>query len=103
MLAQDATDGFRHVVDRLPLHLRPNVRNESGDIEFGIDTLGLFADDQAVLCQIKKRALLSHIQETSLFRRLVIAARVKMLSYLTNGCQLRIKGFGTFLGSSKNV
>ena len=70
---------------------------------FRIDTLDLFADDQAVLCQIKKRVLLSHIQETSLFRRLVIAARVKMLSYLTNGCQLRIKGFGTFLGSSENV
>ena len=29
MLAQDATDGFRHVVECLPLHLRPNVRNES--------------------------------------------------------------------------
>ena len=62
MLAQDATDGFRHVVECLSLHLRPNVRNEGGHIEFGIDALNLFTDDQAVLCQIEKRALLSHFQ-----------------------------------------
>ena len=63
MLAQDATDGFRHVVECLPLHLRPNVRNESGDTEFGIDALDLFADAPAVLCQIEKCTLLSHVQE----------------------------------------
>ena len=65
MLAQDATDGFRHVVECLPLHLRPNVRN-GRHIELGIDTLDLFADDQAVLCQIEKRALLSHFKRIPL-------------------------------------
>ena len=54
---------LRHVVDCLSLDLCPNVRNESGDIEFRIDTLDLFADDQAVLCQIEKCTLLSHVQE----------------------------------------
>ena len=67
MLAQDASDGFRHVVDRLSLHLRPNVRNEDGHIEFGIDALNLFTDDQTVLCQIEKCALLSHVQRCLFF------------------------------------
>ena len=92
MLAQDATDSFRHVVECLSLHLRPNVRNEGRHIELGIDTLDLFADDQAVLCQIEKRALLSHFQMSSLFRRPVISARVKMIPYPLNGCQLLVIG-----------
>ena len=92
MLAQDATDSFRHVVDCLSLHLRPNVRNEGGHIEFGIDALNLFTDDQAVLCQIEKCALLSHVQETPLFRRPVIPASVKMITYLVEGCQLLVIG-----------
>ena len=91
MLAQDATDGFRHVVECLPLHLRPNVRNESRHTEFGIDTLDLFTDDQTVLCQIEKRALLSYIQENPSIRT-VISARVKIITYLVNGCQLLVIG-----------
>ena len=70
------------------LHLRPNVRNESRHTEFGIDTLNLFADDQAVLCQIEKRALLSHVQMSSLFRRPVISARVKMITYPDGGMSI---------------
>ena len=46
------------------LHLRPDIRNEAGHIEFGIDPLNLFAEDQPVLRQIEKRALCSHILET---------------------------------------
>ena len=91
MLAQDATDSFRHVVECLSLHLRPNVRNESGDTEFGIDALDLFADAPAVLCQIEKRALLSHIQENPSIRT-VISARVKIITYPVNGCQLLVIG-----------
>ena len=37
-------------------------------IGFGINPLDLFADDQAVLCQIKKRALFSHVQGFLYFR-----------------------------------
>ena len=92
MLAQDATDSFRHVVECLSLHLRPNVRNESRHTEFRVDTLDLFADDQAVLCQIEKRALLSHVQMPSLFRRSVIPESVKMIPYPVEGCQLLVIG-----------
>ena len=42
-------------------------------IESGIDTLDLFADDPAVLCQIEKRALLSHIQDESSLSETVIS------------------------------
>ena len=66
MLAQDATDGFRDIVDRLPFHLCSNVRDKGGDIEFRVDTLDLFADDQAVLCEVEKYALISHVQEVPL-------------------------------------
>ena len=92
MLAQDATDSFRYVVDCLSLDLCPNVRNESQHTEFGIDTLDFFADDQTVLCQIEKRALLFHVQMSSLFRRPVISARVKMITYPVEGCQLLVIG-----------
>ena len=88
MLAQDATDSFRHVVEYLPTI---SVRNEGRHIELGIDTLDLFADAPAVLCQIEKRALLSYIQENPSIRT-VISARVKIITYLVNGCQLLVIG-----------
>ena len=58
MIAQYTPDGFRHVVNCLPLHLRPNVLDESARVEFGIDALQFSSDDQAILCQVEQCALL---------------------------------------------
>ena len=68
---------------------RPKRRRH---IEFGIDTLDLFADDQAVLCQIEKRALLSHVQENPSISDTVISRSCENDNISDGGCQLWIKG-----------
>ena len=60
VMAQYASDGFRHVVNRLSLHLRPNVLNEGVRVKVGIDLLKFSSGDQTILCQVEKCASFFH-------------------------------------------